>query len=177
VVKELFKETRYADLFILSSAHFYENLGEMIQEDYLDETLHKAECPVILLPGSFSRPDSIILAYDGSASSMHAIKQFIYLFPQWTDLNTLVVYADDGKGEIPFYPLIREYCAQHFSKLAYYKLSLDPKKYFTTWISEKGPALLISGAYGRSAFSELFHKSFLRDVVSAQQVPVFIAHL
>lgn len=176
VVKELHKETRYADLLILSSTHFYENLGKIIQEDYLEDTLHKTECPIVLLPGAYIKPGNIVLAYDGSASSMHAIRQFIYLFPHWTDLDTLIIYADDSKGEIPSYPLIREYASQHFSKLAYYKLDADPGKYFNTWIENKGATMVVSGSYGRSAFSELFRRNFLKDVVKEHQVPLFIAH-
>jgi hypothetical protein len=177
IVKELQQETRYADLLILSSMHFYENLGTMIQEDYIDNTLHQTECPIVLLPGAYTNPTSIVFAYDGSAASMHAIKQFDYLFPQWTDLETLMIYADDSTGDIPFLPLIKEYAGQHFSKLAYYKLNADPKKYFVTWIENKGATLVVSGSYGRSAFSELFRRNFLKDVVKEQLVPLFIAHL
>lgn len=177
VVQELQYETRFADLLILSSTHFYENLGTMIQEDYITDTLHKAECPILLLPGEYTPPQNIIFAYDGSASSMHAIKQFIYLMPQYTDLDTLFVYADDKKDDIPFIELVREYATQHFSKLAYYKLNADPKKYFNTWMEDRGASLLVSGAFGRSAFSELFRRNFLETTLKEQQIPLFISHL
>lgn len=176
VVEELRHETRYADLLILSSMHFYENLGVMMQEDYIEDTLHQTECPIVLLPGAYTQPTSIVFAYDGSAASMHAIKQFIYLFPQWTDLETLVIYANHGPEDIPSLSLIKEYAAQHFNKLAYYKLDADPKKYFTTWIGNKSSSLMVSGAYGRSAFSELFRRNFLKDVVKEHLMPLFIAH-
>jgi nucleotide-binding universal stress UspA family protein len=177
VVRELQLETRYADLMVLSSTHFYGNLGKMIQEEYLDNTLHKTECPVVLLPGSYVTPKNIIFAYDGSASSMHAMKQFVYQFPYWTNLDTLIIYADDNKSEIPFYSLIREYAARHFSKPDYFKLNANPGKYFNTWIEGKGASLLVSGAYGRSYFSELFRRNFLKEVVKTHEIPLFIAHL
>jgi nucleotide-binding universal stress UspA family protein len=177
VAKELKSETRYADLLILSSTHFYKNLGEKIQKEYLDHTLHQAECPVLLLPDGFIMPRNIILAYDGSASSMFAIKQFTYLMPQLTDMETLVMYADKSDEEIPFPSPIKEYAACHFNKPGYYKLTADPGKYFQTWIENKGATLLVSGSFGRSAFSELFHKNFLRDAIKEQKVPIFIAHL
>jgi nucleotide-binding universal stress UspA family protein len=176
VVSEIQSETRYADLLIMSTTHFYENLGEMIQEEYLTDTLHQSECPVMLLPGEFVLPQNIILAYDGSPSSMFAIKQFIYLMPFFKSLETLIVYADDKNNDIPFLDLIEEYADHHFNKVKYYKLTADPKKYFTTWINEKGATLLVSGSFGRSAFSEIFHKNFLRDVIKEHSVPVFIAH-
>lgn len=177
VAKGIQRETRYADLLVLSSKYFYENLGDMIQEEYLTDTLHKAECPVVLLPETYTTPDNVILAYDGSAASMHAIRQFIYLLPQYANLNTLVMHADDDDEDLPSLSLIKEYAAQHFNKLAYYQLNADPKKYFNTWIANKGSAMVISGSYGRSAFSEFFRKNFLKDIVKEQQVPLFIAHL
>lgn len=177
VTKGLQMETRYADLLILSSTHFYENLGEMVQEEYLTGTLHKTECPVVLLPGAYSRPNNVILAYDGSASSMHAIKQFIYLLPQFSNLKVLVMHAGDDEKDMPSLSFIKEYAGQHFSNLSYYKLDADPKKYFSSWLENKEFPLLVSGAYGRSSFSELFKTNFLKEVVKAQQVPLFIAHL
>lgn len=177
VAKGLQRETRYADLLVLSSTHFFENLGEQIQEEYLADTLHKTECPVVLLPGAYTRPNSVILAYDGSASSLHAIKQFIYLFPQFAELDVLVMYAGDDKGDLPSLSLIKEYAAQHFTRLSYYKLNADPKKHFDAWLENKGATMVVSGAYGRSAFSEFFRRNFLKDVVRAQLTPLFIAHL
>jgi nucleotide-binding universal stress UspA family protein len=177
LMEDLSNETRYADLLVVSSADFYDNLGEMIQDEYLDDTLHKAECPVLLLPDTYIDPRNLILTYDGSTSSMHAIRQFIYLFPYWTDLDTMILYVNDSKDEIPSYPLIKEYTAQHFNKLAYYKLDINPKKYFSTWTENQHDAVIVSGAYGRSPISELFHKHFLKDVIKEHKVPLFIAHL
>lgn len=176
VVKEIQLETRYADLLLLSSSQFYENLGATIQEEYLSDTLHKAECPLILLPGVYRQPEKIIFTYDGSASSMHAMKQFIYLFPHFTDLDTLIVYTDIQNGEIPAVSMLQEYAQQHFSRLAYYRLNIDAEKYFGTWIENRGAALIVSGAYGRSSFSEFFRKSFMEKIVHEQEAPLFIAH-
>jgi len=171
------EETRYADLLILSGKNFYENLGNSLQKEYLTDTLHKAECPIILLPENYVQPQKIILAYDGSETAMHAIKQFSYLFTTFTDLETHVIYAEDSKKEIPYENLLREYISAHFSNLAYYKLEIDSKKYFNTWLENKDAALLVSGSYGRSAFSELFRRNFLREVVRELKTPLFIAHL
>lgn len=176
LVKELKYESRYADLMLLSSSRFYENLGPDIQKEYLHDTLHLSECPVLLLPETYTPTQNIILAYDGSASSMYAIRQFIYLMPEFTDLETLVVYAGTDKEDIPFVDLIQEYAPRHFDKLAYYRLDIDPKKYFNTWIVNKGAPILVSGSYGRSSWSELFRKSFVSDIIKEHKLPVFIAH-
>jgi hypothetical protein len=176
IVEELSYETRFADLMILSSSDFYENLGATLQKEYLEDTLHKAECPIMLLPESYTPPASIILAYDGSESAMHAIKQFSYLMPHLKDAEVLLMYAGTGKDETPFHNLIKEYAAAHFPHWDEYKLEAEPRKYFTTWIANKGPVLLVSGSFGRSGISELFKRNFLKDVIQEHQVPMFIAH-
>lgn len=176
IADELYNESRYGDLLVIDSTKFYENLGKLTQEEYLEDTLHKAECPVLLLPGAYTKPEEIILAYDGSVSSMYAIKQFVYLFPDWTDVPTTLVYANADSNEIPFLPLLKEYMTQHFSRVVYDMLEIDPKKYFDTWLENRKQSILVSGAYGRSAFSELFRHNFLRQVVDEHKVPLFVAH-
>lgn len=70
---ELKKETRFADLLIIGSESFYENLGTGELNDYLKDALLGVECPVIVVPEKFVFPKTNILAYDGSESSVYAI--------------------------------------------------------------------------------------------------------
>src|ERR1051325_3777806 len=98
-LQELKTETRFADLLIISSDTYYAAPYDKQPNDYLMDTLHGVECPVIVLPGEAAFPETTILAYDGSASSVYAIKQFAYLFPEWSDLETILVYANEKEGE------------------------------------------------------------------------------
>lgn len=175
VLETIQKETRYADLLVLSSALFYENLGEDAQEEYLKTAMHKAECPIIVLPEEFAFPKSIIITYDGSESSVYAMKQFSYIFPQLSSLSTLITYVS-VKNDIPDMSYLEELAALHFEDLTITKLSIDAKKYFTTWLSDKGNALLVTGGFNRPGISELFKKNFAWDVIKEQKLPLFIAH-
>lgn len=170
------KESRYADLIILSGALFYQSLGERGQKEYMEDAIHYAECPLIVVPELFDFPKSIVIAYDGSEESMFAIKQFAYILPEFKDVKTLIVYASVKEDEIPDLPFIEEFAARHFSDLTFFKLNADAKKYFNTWLTDYGNALLISGSYGRSLASELFNRSFLDDVLNDHKLPLFIAH-
>ena len=174
---ELIKESRYADLLILGSEVFYENMGTNEPNDYLRDVLHDVKCPVLLVPEKFDFPESIILAYDNSEGAMYAIKQFAYLFPELTNLETLLVYAniDEGK-DFPDKIQMEELAARHFSNLTLFKLEINPKKFFSTWIMEKKSAMLVSGSYGRSGISQFFNKSFIKEVIADHGLPVFIAH-
>lgn len=174
---ELKKETRFADLLIIGSESFYENLGTGELNDYLKDTLHGVECPVIVVPEKFVFPKTNILAYDGSESSVYAIKQFAYLFPELTGNTTILIYANEtGEKQLPDEINIEELAARHFNDLTVTKLELNPKKYLVTWLSEKKTPILISGSFGGSVFSGLFHKSFVNNIIKEHSMPVFIAH-
>jgi hypothetical protein len=173
---ELKKETRFADLIVLGSERFYENLGTWEPNEYLKDALHAAECPVIIVPEKYEFPQSNILAYDGSESSVYAIKQFAYLFPGLAANKTLLVSVGENDTEFPEESYIKELTSRHFGDLEMFKLEINPKKYFRTWISGKDNAILVSGSFSRSAFSQLFKKSFVSEIIKDHRLPVFITH-
>jgi nucleotide-binding universal stress UspA family protein len=172
------KETRYADLLIIGSESFYENLGINQPNESLKDALHASECPVLVVPEKFQFPESNVLTFNGSDDSVYAIKQFTYLFPELCRNTTLLVYAKEESGEeLPDELYIEELAARHFPDLTLIKLPLDPKQYFNTWVTDRKGAILISGAFSRSVFSQMFKKSFITDVIRDHKLPVFIAHL
>jgi len=174
---ELKKETRFADLLIISSETFYNNFGKGSPNDYMKEALHHSECPVIIVPEKFQFPKVNILAYDGSESSVYAIKQFAYLFPELCKHETLLVYSSAKEDhDLPEKQQIEELTKQYFLDASLLKLDFDPKKNFGRWINENSSAILVSGSFGRSMFSEMFKRSFVSDVIAEHRLPVFIAH-
>jgi hypothetical protein len=176
-LSELKKETRFADLLIIGSEKFYEDLGTDTPNDYLQEALHNVECPVLLVPEKFDFPQSFILAYDGSKESVFAIKQFAYLFPELSNKKVLLVYANEDKQEdFPDKIQLEELAARHFSNLTLYKLDFSPKKYFASWIEEEKSSMLVCGSYGRSGLSQMLRKSFVTEVINDHMLPVLIAH-
>lgn len=174
---QLKKETRFADLLIIGSEKFYENLGTDMPNDYLRDTLHGVECPVVVVPEQFTFPYSNVLSYDGSASSIYAIKQFAYLFPEMTVNDSALVYVtNDADESVPDLNSMEELAICHYPELSIVNLKIDPAKYFSTWLSERKGAILVSGSFARSDFSRLFRKSFVNEVINEHKMPVFIAH-
>jgi nucleotide-binding universal stress UspA family protein len=171
------KETRFADLLILGSESFYQHIGINEPNSYLKDAIHNSECPVLIVPEHFEFPEKNILAYDGTDSSVYAIRQFAYLFPEFTGNKTVLLYVrDNDKIAFPEEQNIEELVGRHFSDLTLFKLGIDPKKYFALWISEKRDCILVSGAYSRSSLSMLFRQSFVSDVIRDHKIPVFIAN-
>ena len=177
-IPQLTKETRFADLMIIGSETFYTNGIVDGTNKYLQDALHTTECPVIIVPEKFNFSSNIILAYDGSVSSVYAIKQFANLFPELCSLKTILVYAGDEKHNLPDQVLIEELAARHFSDLTITKkISSDNKNDISNWFFQLRNSLVVSGSFGRSGISELFKKSFPIELIKEHSTPVFIAHI
>lgn len=171
-------ESRFADVLLLSGELFYADIRLRQPNVYLREALYAAECPVLIIPEEYKQFNHVFMAYDGSKESLHAIKQFTYLFPRLTDLPTEMLYVrDEPEDGIPDLDRLRQYTRQHFDALGFSKLHFKASHYFATWIGEKKDVLLVSGSYGRSPFSYLAKHSFAEQVICEHKIPVFIAHV
>ena len=175
-IPQLTKETRFADLMIIGSETFYKSGVTYGSDEYLKDALHETECPVIIVPEQFTFPSHIVLAYDGTAASVFAIKQFATLFPELCNRKTIMVFAGSEKNKIPDQVLITELAARHFSDLTITKLNADSKEDVSNWFYPHKDALIVSGSFGRSGVSELFRKSFIMDIIKEYNTPVFVAH-
>jgi nucleotide-binding universal stress UspA family protein len=173
---ELTKETRFADLLVIGSEIFFKDVSDDSYNLFLKDTLQHTECPVMVVPEKFYFPSLNLLAYDGSTSSVFAIKQFAYLFPDLCDNKTILVYAADQPQDIPAELNIEELAASHFANLAITVLNTGKNENLAKWVLKHENPLLISGSFGRSGFSSTFTKSFIIDIIDTHQMPVFIAH-
>lgn len=172
----LIKESRFADLILISAEYFYAEADNRQPNQYLREALHYAECPVLVIPEDFKAIEHLFMAYDGSGESLYAIKQFCNLFPSLIDLPTEIVYVHADADTIPDLEKLQQYTRLKFDSMSFSKLHFNAAEYFATWISEKKNVLLVSGSFGRSALSYLAKRSFAEDIIHNHQLPVFIAH-
>jgi hypothetical protein len=173
----LIQESRFADLILLSRESFFANINKDQPNEYMQELLKKSECPVLLIPDQYETPDRILLLYDGEASSVFALKQFAYLFPELTTLpTTLLKVSKKPEEALPNEQSIGELAARHFSDLTLYDMSLEDKAQLTNWLTEEESSWVVMGAYGRSLFSTLFKKSFADELINHVRLPLFITH-
>lgn len=175
-ISSLIEETRFADALLISSDLFYENISTRQPNFYLEEVLKKAECPVMLVPEKYEEPGQVILTYDGSESSVFAIKQFAYVYPELAKKETVLLSITSHEDDLPEYSLISELVSRHFPNLKLQSLHLKHKKDFTEWLSMKPNSFIVMGAFSRSLFSHLFRKSFASDVIHEIKMPIFISH-
>ena len=175
-LQAMIEDTRFADLLVVGMESFFTNVDEELHDATLGEILHSSECPVFLVPDDYFQPARIIFSYDGSASSMYAIRQFCHLLPEMHKRVATLVYASSKEEEIPNKEMVTDYLSRHFDTLIIQKLDIDARKYFSTWVADKECAMLVAGAFGRSGFSELFKSSFVSGLLRQHKVPMFIAH-
>jgi hypothetical protein len=175
-LSSLIEETRFADVLLISSELFYANVSAIQPNFYLEEVLKRAECPVMLIPEKYKEPDQIILTYDGSESSVFAIKQFAYIYPELTKKETILLSITHQDDDLPEYSLITELVSRHFSNLKIQTLHLKQRKDFNEWMSERPDSFIVMGAFSRSVFSQLFKKSFATHVIHDIKMPLFISH-
>jgi hypothetical protein len=173
----LIKESRFAELILISGETFYAETDHNQPNQFLREALHGAECPVLVIPENFTTVQHLFMAYDGSRESIYAIKQFCNLFPSLIDLPTEILYIHkDASNAIPDLENLQEFTRLKFECMSFSKLQFNAAGYFSTWISGKKNVLLVSGSFGRSTLSYIGKRSFAEDIIHQHQVPVFIAH-
>lgn len=176
-IDTLQKESRFADLMIIGSQQFYDYLQQDVADEFIRDILHDVECPVIVAPENFAFPENVILAYDGTRSSVFAIKMFAYLFGDSWKGNAILVYATRKlHNALPDEDYIKELASRHFSVLTFQQLELAKLDYFHTWMQDIKDPILVTGAFGRSGWSEIFKKSFCFSDIHENKYPVFIAH-
>ena len=176
--KDMFiKESRFADLILISGELFYADAEGRQPNQYLQEALHAAECPVLIIPENFTTVERLYMAYDGSKESIFALKEFCNLFPSLCDLPTEIVYVnEESVNSIPELERLRQFTSLKFNSMNFAKLHFKAAEYFAAWINEKQNVLLISGSFGRAPFSYLIKRSFAEHIIHDHKLPLFIAH-
>jgi nucleotide-binding universal stress UspA family protein len=173
----LVKETRFADLVLISRESFFSNISKSQPNEYMQEFLKKSECPVLIVPDQLEMPDRIVLLYDGDVSSLFAIKQFTYLFPEECKLPATLIQATvSADDRLEDQELVSELAARHFADLTLQEVALHDRHEAAAFLSGQEKSWLVTGAYGRSLFSNLFRKSFADELIQRLALPLFIAH-
>jgi hypothetical protein len=148
-----------------------------LNQYHVIDLLAEARCPVYLVSKEVQKIENIILTYDGSFSSIYAIKQYAQLFPEMRKLPTSLVYIDnDENDEFPREKNIKTWLPQHYSNVQYKILHGDVRDELVNYVKSIPDSLVIMGSFGRSAFSRLFHKSLANAVIADGRSALFIAH-
>jgi hypothetical protein len=174
---DIIKESRFAELIIVDPEMSFREQKEDIPSGFIKELLSRSECPVILSPFSFYGIDEIVFAYDGSAASVFAIKQFIYLFPELTGKKLTVLQVNEHDNDKMIEKdKIGELLQMHFSSIGFQLLYGKAGDELLGYLLGKKNRIVVMGAFGRSMLSDFFKHSTAELIIKTINLPVFIAH-
>lgn len=175
-VETMIAESRFADMMILNPTCFASSPLEK-PSAFVKELLSRSECPVIISPYDFDEVNEIIFAYDGSASSVFAIKQFTYLFPELRTKKATILQAGE-KADLK--TLDREklsnYLTNHYPEIVFEYLAGNSEDVLFNHLLRKKNAFAVMGAYGRSKLSNFLKHSTAEFIIEANSLSMFIAH-
>lgn len=178
-IQEIIFESRFSDLLIIDPALNFQDGVENIPSHFTKEILMHAECPVLLTPGQFGEVKEIVCCYDGTASSVYAIKQFAYLFPFYKNVRVTILEVEHrdeeelNEASRKLIDLVR--C--HFSSVESRQMKGDPGEELFKYFFKKTENIVVMGAYGRGMLSSLFKKSKAELLIRMVNLPLFITHV
>lgn len=177
-IQKIVFESRFADLVIIDPQVSFYNRDEPLPSHFVKEILERSECPVLLAPTKFESIDEIVFCYDGSASSVFAIKQLTHFLPELNERKVLLLEVSQ-KSEEEFtesHRRMMDWLHSHYQRVYYHSLTGDVKEELFNYFLKKEKILIVIGAYGRSMLSNFFRKSSADVLIRTIDLPIFITH-
>lgn len=143
----------------------------------LADLLTDAHCPVCLVSEAAPEVKHIILTYDGSDSARYAIERFMAVFPTWKAVPAYLVSVNPELEVLEHKEFINQTLPHHFQNLTLKLLQGNVKEVMDKFVKQyPEDAIVVMGAFGRSALSRLFHPSLAKEILKETTATVFIAH-
>ncbi|SHN28529.1 universal stress protein [Chitinophaga sp. CF418] len=175
--EEIILESRFADLLLLGKELSFPFLFDTEPTGFVKNVLANAQCPVFVIPENMSVVNGVIFSYNGTFSSMYAIKAFAGIFPELVAKNATVVYVcEKGHDTIPHEKLLKEYLDSYNKNITYKILSDKADIALQAYLEQKQDHITTFGAYGRSRLSRFFNSSSAENILRMMQGPLFITH-
>ena len=178
-LQELFKESIYSDLLLISADETLKQAGEKRPTHFVRELLGQTQCPVLIVPEEYKEIKKVVLLYDGKPSSVYAIKMFNYMMPWLQNKETEVVSVTDPRDmiELPDRNLVEEFIKCHYPAATYTLLKGDPEVEIISHLKYNTKnTLIVCGAYQRTQVSRWFKTSMADRLMGEVTMPLFIAH-
>ena len=176
-VEEIVRQSRFADIVVIDPELSFSVKPEDAPSTFSKKVLAKSECPVIMAPYNFDKIDEIVFAYDGEQSSVFAIRQFSYLFPELSEKKIVVlsVIDEEDEGDLQR-DKIRELIQMHYSNIGFHIRRGKAGDELFYYLLGKKNILVVMGAFGNKMLPGISKNSTADLVIKVTNLPVFIAH-
>jgi hypothetical protein len=176
---ELKLESIYADLLVIDMNETITHYTEKPPTRFIRTLLSGVQCPVLLVPAKYKPIQKVTCLYDGSPSSVLAVKMMSYLLPQLKDIQTGILTIKPMKAgqHIPHNHLMKEFMKRHYPAATYTVVTGIPEQEIIRCLKlEKENPLVVLGAYNRGTVSRWFKESMADRLMKELKLPLLIAH-
>jgi len=176
-VEDILLESRFSDLIVVDPETSFHHIDKGFPGRFIRDVLLAAECPVLVSPYSFDSLEEVIFAYNGTSSSVFAIKQFTYLFPEFKHKKAVVVNVRNGEeSAIEEQFKMKEWLSAHYEAVDFVLLKGDASDELFGYLLGRKNAIVVLGAYGRGILSRFLKPSHASLLLRTINLPIFIAH-
>ena len=178
-IQDLLHESVFADLLIINFTESFTHYQEEYPTRFVRDLLSNTQCPVLLVPSTYKAFDKLIFLYDGTPTSVYALKMFNYLFSNFNNLpiEVISIRSMESSLHLPDHKLIKELINRHFSNATFTILKGLPDEEIVQHLkAQQNTSLAILGAYRRTMLSRWFKSSMADTLIKKLDLPLFIAH-
>lgn len=170
-LRDLQRETR-----LLVIGRQGEDSGDAIQHigSQLENVIRTMQRPILVAPGDFSAPQSVMLAFDGSATSRKGVDMLAGspLF-KGMPIHLVMVAADTADNQAQLESARDVLSAAGFSvQTAIRAGEVEPTLH--AYQAEHGIDLLVMGAYGHSRIRQFFVGSTTTNMIRTTRTPLLL---
>lgn len=174
---DLLRESIYADLLILDAHETFTRHPEFPPTRFVKDLLAEVQCPVFLTPKHYTPVEKVVMLYDGSPTSVFAIKMFSHILPCTLPAEVITVKGKEDDLHLPENKLMKEFMKRHCPQATYTILKGEAEAAVLQHLqSAQENTLIVLGAYQRSAVSRWFKNSMADVLLRTLKCPLFIAH-
>jgi hypothetical protein len=174
---DIIQKTRFADILVIDAKTQFFGTDQGGISHFVKDTLQDAECPVVIAPEDYVNIDNIVFCYNGIKSSVFAIKQFMYLFPQLTYKRVKIINLNAEDQRSPDEERVfADWLKYHFKDVEFLLMNDDAIPAFFNYLIKKRNDFVVMGDYGKGLLASFFGNDGNEDVGRTTNVPLFISH-
>jgi len=175
---QLTSQATYYDLVIADARTDFNDYLLTSMNASLKDMLVDAHCPVFLLRPTKEPLSKIIFTYDGSYSSMYAIKMYSYLFPASKNFSvSLISVRSNRDDQVENEKLLEEWLNHHYTAIEKNELHQNAKEQLLQAVNKfGGNTHVVISAYGKEAYARIFHPSHVHLLLKYSKASLFISH-
>jgi nucleotide-binding universal stress UspA family protein len=153
---------------------------EPMREAMIETLLFQSGTPTLIVPYAgvtAFKPDYAIIAWDGSATAAHAVREALPLLAH-ADAVSVVTVGETKTANLAGTELAA-YLARHGLDVdikAIANTTGDIGQSILSFAADEGADWLVMGAYGHSRIREFLLGGATRGILSSMTLPVFMAH-